>query len=347
MTRRCFIVANALPPHFGWQLRADSLRAEQLAHQAGHVFEEVRYLLFLERLNLFRTERDPAVLARVPSDTTVIPLGTFEAFSERIAPAAFVFTGPDYAGSAAVAARRHTVIYDITQQDFDDPAVPDAQRARLERGHEALLGVAARRFVRSSSTGASNAVVNPLALPTTQPTHKAALVLGASHAPADPLPGLRASTDFLRASPEQAIIVAERPDPFETHASEYGALATRQNTTALLALSNANWRDVLSAAFGYADLSHPDPASHPASAFQATHAVASGVPILCGAHSEPAMSPLLDPFPGAIVNGPLDADALSAFVAKSRDGGYHEALAKAQSNMEVVRADGSMFAGLN
>ena len=88
----CIVLANMTPPHFGWGVRAPGLRAEQLAALARRRFEDVRFLLFLERFNLLRKDRGFAVLAPARPDTVIISIAKFADFVDRLAPATFVFS---------------------------------------------------------------------------------------------------------------------------------------------------------------------------------------------------------------------------------------------------------------
>ncbi|MEM8551936.1 MAG: hypothetical protein AAGF45_06100 [Pseudomonadota bacterium] len=353
MSRDCYVVASGLPPHVGWQLRGESLRAEQLAAQARCAFDRVQYVVFLERLNLLRNERGGAVLNTVPDDVVVIPAGAFEAFCARIDPSVFIFSGSQYGQSAATARHHHTIVYDIAPERLDDQNLPDDERARIIGRHETLLGISARRFARLAEQAETHgAILNPLAptpsaRATTEPV-RTALVEGASPpANGDPLPALRALFDFTAAHADtQVILTSERPDPSAPHSTQFGALTLASQVTALLTLSNTNRGDLWDIALAYMEAIAPGGSACQENSWQAMEAVAAGVPILCHSATEAAASPLLDPFPGEVIDNDFDAQTIATFVERARAGAYAAALSTAGDAMKKIRGHARLFDGL-
>ncbi len=358
MTRTCYIVVNALPVHFGWQVRPDGLRASQLAHQARQVFTDVRFILFLERFNHLQSDRNGAILAVAREDTIIIASSEFDTFCGRIEPAVFVFLNTDYTEEAGYAEQRHRVVYDasapraleVAHDGGDASAVTTTRRA-----HQRMIAIADRTFVSTVDPREREDRGGKVRLNRQGVTGSAVRRNGGarSHLIAgetiprrgDPSPLLAALGDHLRADPgAEAILIMPPPQPESRHALEYAALRLMARVTLLSNLSAVNDAEILSLGYGYVEWAPMNPVRARSASWRVLQAIAAGLPVLHQADT--ALDGYFDPFPGVRLTGPITGDDIAAFAASAKDGAFDAAVASARTLMEGWSRDETLFAGL-
>lgn len=355
----CIIVANMLPPHFGWGTRAPGLRAEQLATQARPHFDEVRFLLFLERYGLMRTERGFAILTPQRADTTVIHQGDFKTFAERIEPATFVFTQADFTPLARQAATRHAVVYDILAPRWLELGEAGADERTLERyrnQHRAMLQLARRTLVNGPKTERllvsdlagvdwvpSHLAPTPLEVPAAERTHL--LFGGKAQRWTDVTLSFNAMAAFAQRQPSVGIfMVSERVDERAPHAAAFGTLAMLPNVATLWNLSSRNYHELMARSFGFVDWAPLNEERIYATSTRVLQAIAAGVPVLHQAGT--GLDEFFDAFPGERIGGTIQPEDVARFVEKARAGAYREAVAAARDRLAAYRSDTAPFAGL-
>ncbi|MCF3932606.1 hypothetical protein L1787_04140 [Acuticoccus sp. M5D2P5] len=354
----CVIVANMTPAHFGWGVRAPSLRAEQLAHLARAVYDEVRFLIFLSRFNLLRQERGFAVLASSREDTTVIPASAFTTYAERLAPATFVFTQAEFAEEAAFAAARHTVVYDILAPRAKELAAGGAADAALQTHHDQhrrmiacarrvlVNGARSERLFADDLQGADTALC-PLAPepPTMARTAGDTLIFGGKPQRwTQSAPLFEAMAAYLTARRDvPAIMIAEPPKPNEAHAAAYSELFLAPNVTPLWNISHHNYQELLSRAAGYIDWAPLSDERTYATSTRILQAIAARVPVLHQAGT--ALDEFFDVFPGMCIEGPIEPRHVAAFAERAIAGGYDREVEAAAGRLAAFRT-APVFEGL-
>ncbi|WMS42160.1 hypothetical protein RDV64_19140 [Acuticoccus sp. MNP-M23] len=358
MTGTCYIVVNALPPHFGWLTRPDGLRAAQLAQQAREVFSTVRFVLFLERFNRLQAERRNAVLALARDDTIIIASAEFETFSSRIAPATFVFTNTDFAEEAGFAEQRHRIVYDITQlralEVAQEGGGPDQVTIATDI-HQQMLSIADRTFINSRAL-AERSITARLNRQSPVVDHapdrhavaarRACLIAGeAAPQRGDPGAMLAALTEHLRGAPEtQALVIMPPPVPEAPHAMDYGALRLMANVTLLSRLSSVNDAEVLALGYGYVEWAPLAPTGPCTTSWRVLQAIAAGMPVLHQAGT--GLDEYFSEFPGICLTGAITAADIAAFSERALRGEFDNSVARACRDMAEWRSDRTLFAGL-
>ncbi|MEM0906859.1 MAG: hypothetical protein AAGJ94_05800 [Pseudomonadota bacterium] len=359
MISTCYVVANTLPPNFGWQMRARGLRAAQLVSQARAVFDEVRYLLFLERFHTLHRDRGFAILAPAQADTTMISLDAFEAFAERIEPATFVFTQNEFVEKAAIAAERHTVIYDILSlRELSLPlsGASEDEIRQFQVHHAKMLKIASRTMVNGDKARAflgdklkgKDVVVAPFSPPPMEvsPRPRTHLLFGGPLPRwADVTPIFRTMSAYLAQAPETpTIMLAPEGQTEDANALEYCALWLMANVTPMWNLSALNDAEILAMCFGYVEWAPLDEGRAHGMSLRTLQAVAAGVPVLHQVGT--ALDLLWDTFPGERLDAPITPADVARFVEKAKAGDYDEAVSAAQAVLNHHRGTPQPFEGL-
>ncbi|MEM8855219.1 MAG: hypothetical protein AAGD34_16050 [Pseudomonadota bacterium] len=360
MSGRCYIVANMLPPHFGWHTRAPSLRAEQLAAQARTVFDDVRYLIFQERHNLLKSQQGFCVLTTAKPDTVVLRRDGFEAFVNRIPKATFVFSQADFVDEARLAAGAHTIVYDILAPKALELEVAGAgivDVRRYERHHARMIDVSARVFVNGRKSqrlfagdlAEADHCLNPFApspsrdVDTAPRTH--VMFGGEPQRWTDSAPMFDAMASFLAGDPQTpAFMISATPTDTQAVSRAHSALWLLPNVTAMWNLSPLNYGEALARSVGFVDWTPLNRERAYATSTRVLQAVSAGVPVLHQAGT--GLDEFWDAFPGKALEGPITPDAIGAFVRDARAGAFTENVAKAQEAMRLIGEDGTVFAGL-
>ncbi|GAB5376160.1 MAG: hypothetical protein AcusKO_26220 [Acuticoccus sp.] len=357
--RACYIVAAALPPRFGWQVRARGVRAEQLAAQARLSFEEVHIILFLERFDNINADRGFAILAPAREDTTLIPVGAFEAFADRLPPSTFVFSQSEFVEKAAHAALRHDVVYDIlapSEVTLRQSGASDAEIRQLQFSHRRMVRLARRIIVNGEKSARYFAddlrerehVIAPLAPELTDagPRTRTHLLFGGPFPRwTDVTPIFATMSAFAAASPQVPIIMmAPRGLKEDANALEYSALWLMPQVTPMWNLSAQNDAEILSRCFGFVDWAPLNGERAHTTSLRTLQAVAAGVPVLHQMGT--GLDLLWDPFPGERLATPITPQDVAAFVAKAKAGVYREAVESARRQLSGLRSDPTPFAGL-
>jgi len=355
----CYVVANTPPPAFGWHVRARGVRAEQLAAQARLVFDEVHTVLPLERFYNLGAERGFSILAPAREDTTIIPLGAFEAFADRLPPSPFVFTQSEFVEKAVHAARRHTIVYDIltpSEVTLRQSGASDGEIRQLQLSHRRMLKIARRVIVNGEKSSHFFAkdlrdrdhVVTPLAPELPPPSNRARTHLlfgGPFPRWTDVTPIFRTMSAFAAASPEVPIIMmAPKGLSEDANALEYSALWLMPQVTPMWNLSAANDVEILSRCFGFVDWAPLNTERAHTTSLRTLQAVAAGVPVLHQLGT--GLDVLWDPFPGERLEDPITPADVTRFVAKAKAGAYTEAVRTAQQALERWRRDPLPFRDL-
>ncbi|WP_108660407.1 hypothetical protein [Acuticoccus kandeliae] len=358
MKRRCVIVANMVPAHFGWGVRAPGLRAAQLAHHARRHFDEVVFLLFLERYNLLRHERGAFVLASARADTTIIPAAAFPAYAARTAPATFVFTQAEFAREAEIAAPRHRVVYDILAPREKELTLAGAALDTIEahrRNHARMLTLADRILVngpRSMRLFAGDIGTRPartccLAPPPAPPSNwpRRLLVFGGKPQRwTDSAPLFEAMADLLtRRTDIAAAMISPPVADDEPHAEAHRRLLAAPNVTPLWNLSALSYAELLARTAAFIDWTPLNDERVHATSVRTLQAIAAGIPVLHQAGT--ALDEFFDAFPGTRLDGPLTPAAIEDFTAEAAAGAHAAPVAAAIERLHAYRA-APVFQGL-
>lgn len=360
MSGRCYIVANMLPPHFGWYTRAPGLRAEQLALQARKVFDDVRYLMFQERYNLIKSQQGVCVLASAKPDTLVLRRDAFEDFVARIPKATFVFSQADFVDEARAAAGAHTIVYDILAPKALELEVAGAgivDVRRYERHHARMIEIASRTFVNgrksqrlfASDLAETDHCLNPFAPRPSRLAHDAErthlMFGGEPQRWTDAAPMFDAMASYLSGDPgTPAFMISATPSETQAVSRAHSALWLLPNVTALWNLSPLNYGEALARSVGFVDWAPMNRERTYATSTRILQAVSAGVPVLHQAGT--GLDEFWDVFPGMALEGSITTEAIGAFVSEARAGAYTQAVAKARESMRLIGEDGSVFAGL-
>ncbi len=359
MSGTCYVIANTLPPDFGWQVRARGVRAEQLAAQASLCFEEVRTVLFLERYDNLKNDRGLAILATQREDTTIIPLGAFNAFVDRQEPATFVFSQSEFVEEAAYAAGRHQIVYDIlapSEVTLRQSGAAEEAIEQLRIRHRRMIKLARRvvvngeksaRFFADELAG-QEVVIAPLAprLPAPSERRRTHLLFGGPFPRwTDVTEMFRTMSAYAAANPDVPILMmAAKAKREDANTLEYAAMSLMPQVTPLWNLSAQNDTELLSTCFGFVDWAPLNIERAHTTSLRTLQAVAAGVPVLHQMGT--GLDVLWDPFPGERLENPITPGDVHRFVEKARAGAYREAVRGAQAALQGWRADPSPFAGL-
>lgn len=358
MKRVCYIVANTPPPSLGWHTRARGIRAEQLAAHARMWFDEVRYVLFLERFNALRAERGFAILAGARDDTTLISVDAFEPFADRIEPATFVFTQIDFAEQAEYAAERHTIVYDIlslSELTLKQTGATESELHHFRVQHQKMLRLASRTIVNGQKSAqwladdlrGVDVRIAPFApAPSLLPERERTHLLFGGPLPrwTDVTPLFRAMSGYLASNCVPTIMLAPAGQNEDANALEYSALWLMGHVTAMWNLSACNDAEVLARSFGYVDWAPLTMARAYSTSLRTLQAVAAGVPVLH--QRDTALDFLWDRFPGERLDHPITADDVARFVERAKAGHYRDAVAAARNVLLTCRNDPAPLADL-
>lgn len=357
--RACYIIAGALPPRFGWQVRARGVRAEQLADQARPAFDSVHIVLFLERFDNISADRGFAILAPAREDVTMIPLGAFEAFADSRPPSTFVFSQSEFVERAAHAAQRHTVIYDIlapSDVTLRQSGASEAEVRQFQINHRRMIRLARRVIVNGEKSARYFAedlrdrdhVISPLAPELTNAGERSRTHLlfgGPFPRSTDVTPIFTTMSAFAAANPRVPIIMMAPKGPQEdANALEYSALWLMPHVTPMWNLSARNDAEILSRCFGFVDWAPLTTERSHTTSLRTLQAVAAGVPVLHQMGT--GLDLLWDPFPGERLSTPITPQDVAAFVAKAKAGAYRAAVETARATLVDLRHDPAAFAGL-
>ena len=359
MTSTCYVVANTVPPDFGWQVRARGVRADQLAAQARLIFDEVRTVLFLERYDNLKAERGLAILATQREDTSIVPLGAFQAFADRLPPSTFVFSQSEFVEEAAHAAQRHQIIYDIfapsevtlRQSGASEDAIEHLRtchRRMIEMARRVIVnGEKSTRFFAADLAG-QEVVIAPLAprLPEPSIRSRTHLLFGGPFPRwTDMTAMFRTMSAFAARNPRVPIVMmAAKAQSEDANTLEYAALSLMPQVTPLWNLSARNDAELLSKCFGFVDWAPLNIERAHTTSLRTLQAVAAGVPVLHQMGT--GLDVLWDPFPGERLDQPITPADVDRFVEKAQAGEYAEAVTAAQAALAGWRNDATPFAGL-
>ena len=340
-------------------MRARGVRAEQLAAQARLAFDEVRTVLFLERFDNLKAERGLAILATQREDTTILPIGAFHAYADRLPPATFVFSQSEFVEEAAYAAQRHQIVYDIlapSEVTLRQSGASEASIEHLRTCHRRMIRMARRVIVNgekssrffSADLEGREVVIAPLAppLPERSARTRTHLLFGGPFPRWTDMTAIfRTMSAFAARNPRVPIVMmAAKAQTEDANTLEYAALSLMPQVTPLWNLSAQNDAELLSKCFGFVDWAPLNVERAHTTSLRTLQAVAAGVPVLHQMGT--GLDVLWDPFPGERLEAPITPGDVDRFVERAQAGDYADAVRAAQVALAGWRDDPSPFVGL-
>ncbi|MDQ7832259.1 MAG: hypothetical protein RDU30_11025 [Desulfovibrionaceae bacterium] len=342
-----YIIANTHPVEFGGMIKAPGFRAFQYFCQSKTHFAKTKYVLFVERYNLYNNKMGIYQQYKANSNVIILARDNFETFVERIEDSSFVFTQADFVAEAYLAKEKNDVYYDILAPKLLELTVGGfnpAQIKKYEVYHDHMLHLAKEVFVNGEKTldwirsDSQNTDIGKLNKFTpTQPfsmqTRKNREFIffgGTTHNWINNTHFLRTMYAYLKKEPDQKAFFLTNPVNLQTPANrEISQLSLLHNVHFITNVTLHNYLDILGMSFGFLDLSDHTLEREYSTSTRVLQSIYAGVPALHQTNT--GLDSFWPEFPGLLVDADaFHADHVHEFVQNAKKKNYSGALEQAR-----------------
>lgn len=358
----CYIVANMLPPEYGWMTRAPGMRAQQLAHQARQHFKNVKYIIFFERFNMVENENGLFQRLSARSDTILIEKNFFHDFVHYADPSVIIFTQADFAAQAKMAKSKHLVIYDILAPkvlelengDFDQKEIDD-----YRSNHAKMIDYAERVLINGDKLYHllgldfgldANIYINKFtpvtALMDLQLTGDYIVIPATEQRWTSKDNFLKIIHSYLASNSSTKAFVIQANTSC-THSNRYlSALSLLPNTRMLCPMSTNNYHEILAHSSCLLSWDRGTTERIYSTSTRIIHAVSLGLPVLHQKNT--GLDSFWPKFPGVRLDSRISPsyEDVEIFIKSVHDGEYQSAISEAREEMRKVLSSTFFFEDL-